>query len=109
MTGRWLAGRGRTVVALAGRRRNGLPGAALADRRRTGSGSARSTHPPRLVAAATPATSWPRSSRAALDSGRRFCFLMTDATNPTANYIYREIGYELVRDVHVSTSSNPPS
>ena len=40
-------------------------------------------------------------SQAALDSGRRFCFLLTDATNPTANHIYREIGYEHVRDVHV--------
>jgi len=40
-------------------------------------------------------------SQAALDSGRRFCFLLTDATNPTANHIYREIGYQHVRDVHV--------
>ena len=33
-------------------------------------------------------------SQAALDGGRRFCFLFTDAANPTSNHVYREIGYE---------------
>lgn len=31
-----------------------------------------------------------------LAAGRRFCFLYTDAANPTANKIYRAIGYEHV-------------
>ena len=94
---RWLAGRGRTlhlwedgdVVSLAGiggRTPNGIrigpvytPPAA----RRRGYASA-------LVAAV---------SQAALDAGRRFCFLFTDQANPTANHIYGAIGYEPVRDV----------
>ena len=38
-------------------------------------------------------------SQDALDAGRRFCFLFTDAANPTANHIYQAIGYEPVRDV----------
>ena len=39
--------------------------------------------------------------QAALDDGKRFCFLFTDAANPTSNHIYQEIGYEHVRDVHI--------
>jgi predicted GNAT family acetyltransferase len=38
-------------------------------------------------------------SQAQLDAGRRFVFLFTDLANPTANHIYREIGFEPVRDV----------
>jgi hypothetical protein len=38
-------------------------------------------------------------SQAQLEAGRRFCFLFTDLANPTSNHIYREIGYEAVRDV----------
>lgn len=34
-----------------------------------------------------------------LDSGRRFCFLFTDLSNPTSNKIYQEIGYHAVCDV----------
>ena len=33
-----------------------------------------------------------------LHHGRRFCFLYTDLANPTANDIYRRIGYESVCD-----------
>ena len=33
-----------------------------------------------------------------LRGGRRFCFLYTDLANPTANEIYRRIGYESVCD-----------
>jgi len=40
-------------------------------------------------------------SQAALDTDRRFCFLLTDASNPTSNHIYQEIGYEHVRDVNI--------
>ena len=40
-------------------------------------------------------------SQGALDDGKRFCFLFTDAANPTSNHIYQEIGYEHVRDVHI--------
>ena len=40
-------------------------------------------------------------SQEALDAGRRFCFLFTDAANPTSNHIYQEIGYEHVRDVDI--------
>lgn len=35
-------------------------------------------------------------SQRLLDGGRQFCFLYTDLANPTANAIYRRIGYELV-------------
>jgi RimJ/RimL family protein N-acetyltransferase len=35
-------------------------------------------------------------SRRLLGEGRRYCFLYTDLANPTANRIYRAIGYELV-------------
>ena len=33
-----------------------------------------------------------------LDSGRRYCFLYTDLSNPTSNHIYQAIGYEPVCD-----------
>lgn len=32
--------------------------------------------------------------------GRKFCFLFTDATNPTSNKIYQRIGYEQVCEFH---------
>jgi predicted GNAT family acetyltransferase len=35
-------------------------------------------------------------SESLLAAGRRFCFLYTDMANPTANAIYRRIGYEFV-------------
>jgi predicted GNAT family acetyltransferase len=41
-------------------------------------------------------TAW--VSQAMLDEGRRWCFLYTDLGNPTANHIYRAIGYEPVTD-----------
>jgi predicted GNAT family acetyltransferase len=34
-----------------------------------------------------------------LADGRRFCFLFTDAANPTSNAIYRRIGYVPVAEV----------
>jgi predicted GNAT family acetyltransferase len=34
-----------------------------------------------------------------LDTGKRFCFLFTDLSNPTSNHIYQAIGYEPVVDV----------
>ncbi len=34
-----------------------------------------------------------------LDSGRRYCFLFTDLSNPTSNHIYQTIGYHPVADV----------
>lgn len=34
-----------------------------------------------------------------LERGYRYCFLFTDLANPTANHIYREIGYRPVCDV----------
>jgi predicted GNAT family acetyltransferase len=37
-------------------------------------------------------------SQELLDAGRRFVFLYADAANPTANGIYRRIGYEHVAD-----------
>jgi uncharacterized protein len=37
-------------------------------------------------------------SESLLRRGRRFCFLYTDLANPTANEIYRRIGYEHVCD-----------
>lgn len=38
-------------------------------------------------------------SRLLLERGRRFCMLYTNLANPTANRIYRRIGYEPVCDV----------
>jgi predicted GNAT family acetyltransferase len=40
-------------------------------------------------------------SQLLLDEGRRFCFLYTDVANPTANRIYRSIGYEPVTEAAV--------
>ena len=37
-----------------------------------------------------------RVSQQCLDRGRRFCFLYTDASNPTSNAIYERIGYRKV-------------
>jgi predicted GNAT family acetyltransferase len=37
-------------------------------------------------------------SRRLLASGRKFCFLFTDAANPTSNSIYQKIGYRHVAD-----------
>ena len=37
-------------------------------------------------------------SRRLLASGRKFCFLFTDAANPTSNSIYQKIGYRRVAD-----------
>jgi predicted GNAT family acetyltransferase len=99
LTDRWLGGHGRTiylwedgeVVSLAGigsPTPNGLrigPVYTPPERRRRGYASA-------LVAA---------MSQAALDAGRRFCFLFTDLANPTSNHVYQSIGYEPVRDVDV--------
>jgi drug/metabolite transporter (DMT)-like permease/predicted GNAT family acetyltransferase len=34
-----------------------------------------------------------------LDTGRRFCFLYTDLSNPTSNSIYQRIGYRPISDV----------
>lgn len=34
-----------------------------------------------------------------LDRGYRFCFLFTDRSNPTANHVYQDIGYEPVGDI----------
>ena len=38
-------------------------------------------------------------SRLQMERGREFCFLFTDAANPTSNAIYRRIGYEQVAEV----------
>lgn len=35
-------------------------------------------------------------SQLQLDAGRKYCFLYTDAANPTSNKIYQNIGYEFV-------------
>jgi hypothetical protein len=35
-----------------------------------------------------------------LDSGRKFCFLFTDLSNPTSNHIYQNIGYQHVCTQH---------
>lgn len=37
-------------------------------------------------------------SQRLLDGGKRFCCLYTDLNNPTANSIYRQIGYRAIRD-----------
>jgi predicted GNAT family acetyltransferase len=38
-------------------------------------------------------------SRLQMEQGRQFCFLFTDAENPTSNAIYRRIGYEQVAEM----------
>jgi predicted GNAT family acetyltransferase len=48
-------------------------------------------------------------SQAQLDSGRRFVFLFTDLANPTSNRIYRQIGFEPVRDVGAWPFEEPPA
>ncbi len=49
-------------------------------------------------------------SRILLVEGRRFCFLFTDRSNPTANHIYQEIGYMPVCEVdHYSFTTRVPS
>jgi uncharacterized protein len=43
-----------------------------------------------------------------LDSGRKFCFLYTDLSNPISNSIYRKIGYNRVGEAeHYMFSKNP--
>ena len=37
-------------------------------------------------------------SQAMLNSGRRFCYLFTDLSNPVSNQIYQRIGYVPVCD-----------
>jgi hypothetical protein len=37
-------------------------------------------------------------SQAMLNSGRRFCYLFTDLSNPISNHVYQRIGYVPVRD-----------
>ena len=37
-------------------------------------------------------------SQRQLEAGRRFCFLYTDATNPTSNKIYEAIGYRTIAE-----------
>ena len=37
-------------------------------------------------------------SQAQLDAGKRLCFLYTDMTNPTSNYIYQKLGYRRVAE-----------
>lgn len=39
-----------------------------------------------------------RVSQTQLDAGRRFCFLFTDASNPTSNHIYQQIGYRQIAE-----------
>jgi predicted GNAT family acetyltransferase len=46
-------------------------------------------------------------SQELLDSGRKFCFLYTDMSNPTSNKIYQNIGYELVCHQHFYHFSDP--
>ena len=38
-------------------------------------------------------------SQHCLESGREFCALYTDLSNPTSNSIYQKIGYNAVADV----------
>jgi len=99
MTDRWIAGRGRTLhlwedgdpvslCGIGGPTPNGIRIGPVY----TPPGSRGRGYASALVAAL---------SQAALDAGRRYCFLFTDAANPTSNHIYQEIGYEHVRDVVV--------
>jgi len=44
-------------------------------------------------------------SRAMLASGKRWCFLYTDAKNPTSNAIYARVGYRAIADYRECTFS----
>jgi len=46
-------------------------------------------------------------TRSLLGGGRRFCFLFTDLANPTANRIYRRLGYVPVTDVEEWSFDEP--
>ena len=46
-------------------------------------------------------------SQELLDSGKKFCSLYTDMSNPTSNKIYQNIGYELVCHQHFYHFSDP--
>ena len=48
-------------------------------------------------------------SQRMLDSGKKFCFLYTDLSNPTSNKIYQEIGYRPVFDVDEYKFEQPAS
>ncbi|MBZ0276593.1 MAG: GNAT family N-acetyltransferase [Anaerolineae bacterium] len=48
-------------------------------------------------------------SQTMLDSGRKFCFLFTDLSNPTSNRIYQDIGYRPVSDVDEYHFESPAS
>jgi len=52
--------------------------------------------PPELRGKGYASTAVAAVSQLLLDEGRRFCFLYTDAENPTSNKIYSAIGYEYV-------------
>ncbi len=46
-------------------------------------------------------------SQKALDSGKKFCNLFTDKSNPTSNSIYQKIGYMMIGESkHISFSCN---
>ena len=54
--------------------------------------------PPELRARGYASACVAEVSQYALDSGRQFCFLYTDASNETSNSIYQSIGYRPVAD-----------
>lgn len=55
--------------------------------------------PPELRGRGYASSATAELSRRLLASGRKFCFLFTDAANPTPNSIYRKIGYRHVADL----------
>src|SRR6476619_533777 len=105
MTDRWISRRGRTlhlwedgeVVSLAG----------VGSRTPTGVRIGAVYTPPEARNRGYATALVASISQAELDAGRRFCFLFTDLSNPTANHIYQAIGYEPVRDVEMWRHDRP--
>ncbi len=98
MADRWISGQGRRIVLwVDGGRVVSLTG--IGGRTPNGIRIGPVYTPPELRGRGYASNLVAEASQAELDAGRRFVFLFTDASNPTANKIYQDIGYELVGDV----------
>ncbi|MFL5671611.1 MAG: GNAT family N-acetyltransferase [Chloroflexota bacterium] len=99
MTERWIDGRGRTLHLWVDGERVSMCG--IGGQTPLGIRIGPVYTPPPARARGYASALVAAVSQEALDGGRRFCFLFTDAANPTSNHIYQEIGYEHVRDVDI--------
>lgn len=79
----WQDGEPRSMASAAGRTQNGIRVGAVYT-------------PPEFRSRGYATALVASLSQLLLDSGRRFCFLYTDLSNPTSNELYIRIGYEPV-------------